>query len=351
MGDIEGTRGDDYLWGWMGERGASNRHYGLEGDDKFGFEALGDEDRFYGGPGDDTLFDLDFFLPLEGWRADKGIHFDGGPGHDTLEMELTAQDDGLKVKLGEIYGRLTSVEDRLVTLTLDSQDGSSLTKMALKGSGGADSLTLTLDDGTGADGNKFKLGGGDDAFTLDHAPDGEGYGKLKVALGKGHDTYRSELHETGGSDGGTVKVKGGDGDDRFHLGGSVEKAKGGAGDDVFDLAMNNVNLAAPDLLSGGDGEDTFLFAMRPLSGGIRAEVKDFTSGEDKIVVENFLLSQDSVTDFARIGPFDDWDFSAMQYDPTTGLVYYGRSAVLDLGAGTEAVSSDFVMVKDFDWGA
>ncbi len=139
-------------------------------------------------------------------------------------------------------------------------------------------------------------------------------------------------------------MAGGGGRDTFELGGSLERANGGRGADLFVLS----DAGPADVLRGGAGRDTFLFDMRPLTGDVRAKVKDFQSGRDKVVIENFLLGDGVYDDFAHIGPGGPGVYAAVRYDPAEGMVYYGERAVLDLGAGTAAVASDFVMVGDYD---
>ena len=347
MAKVTGTPGDDFLSGWNFGGGKSDAIYGLEGDDRFSFDDISDGDRFYGGPGDDSIYGLDFFVPLSASRADRGIFFDGGTGYDTAEMELTSQKDGLTIKLGQIYGRMTSVEQRLVDVILDSQDGSSLSGTVLKGTKMAEEVTLNLDGGTRADDTRIKMGGGDDVFTLDYTYDAHGYGKLKVALGSGDDVYRSEVGYWDDETKGAVKIKGGKGDDVIELGLGREKAQGGKGDDVFVVETNDSGLKV-DTLSGGDGEDTFLFNMRPLTGGLRAKVKGFESGEDRVVIENFLAGDQVFDDVIDIGKRDPFSFLALSYDPAEGLVRYDGRAILDLGAGTAVAASDFLVVGDYD---
>lgn len=141
---------------------------------------------------------------------------------------------------------------------------------------------------------------------------------------------------------------------------AVNTLLGLEGDDTFDSGSGN------DTLSGGDGADTYIF-----SSGIKGSknvdtIKDFVSGEDKI-----LLSADIFTKLATaLGvidgndptPLSDGDFfvagakvkptdatSYILYDTNTGRVYYdadgnGKGAAdwfITLTGKPELIADDF----------
>lgn len=342
---IKGTRGDDYI----SSRNDAGRDIvkGMAGDDTLVFQRLRDRDRFEGGSGDDELTDVDLYLPVSRKAAGRGIEFDGGRGFDTIEVELTVDRHDSRGFLGHLFKNVEGVESRLVDIILDAQGSRPLDGFRLQGSKWADDVTLRLDNGTGADGSKIDLGAGDDVFTFDFYYDADGFGRSLVELGRGDDLYRSEVAAYHAVEDEVVRVEGGGGRDTFELGGGFERANGGKGADLFMLAANDFG-ARLDSLTGGRGADTFLFDMRPLTGGMRAEIEDFRSGTDRIVIENFLVGDQVLDDFAHIGPDGPDVFAAVRYDRAEGIVYYNDRAILDLGDGTRARVSDFVMVGDYD---
>ena len=346
MAIIRGTRGDDYLFSYLfGEnRFTSDVVKGLAGDDDLIFNALRDRDRFEGGTGDDVLSEVDLYLPVGRKALARGIDFDGGAGFDTIEVELTVDRHDSQGNLTHLFRNVDRVEARLVDVILDAQGSRPLDGFVLKGSKQAEEVTLKLDAGTGADGAKVKLAGGDDVFILDFYYDADGFGRTSVDLGRGRDLYRSEVSNYHAAGDEVVRVKGGAGRDTFELGGSLERANGNRGADLFILD----DSGPVDVLTGGAGRDTFLFDMRPLTGDMRAEVTDFRSGKDRIVIENFLAGDQVFDDFAHIGPDAPDVYAAVRYDRAEGIVYYNDRAVLDLGEGTRARVSDFVMVGDYD---
>ena len=342
---IKGTRGDDYISAQNGSGRDIVR--GMSGDDTLVFQRLRDRDRFEGGSGDDELTEVDLYLPVSRTAAGRGIEFDGGPGFDTIEVELTVDRHDSRGFLGHLFRNVEGVESRLVDVILDAQGSRPLDGFRLQGSKWADEVTLKLDYETGADGSRIDLGAGDDVFIVDFYYDVDGFGRSRVELGRGDDLYRSEVASFHAVSDEAFRIEGGGGRDTFDLGGSFERANGGKGADLFVLDENRPG-AAPDSLKGGRGADTFLFDMRPLTGGVRAEIEDFRSGKDRVVVENFLVGDQVLDDFAHIGPDGPDVFSIMRYDRAEGLLYYGDRAVLDLGEGTRAVASDFLMVGDYD---
>lgn len=341
---IRGTRGDDYISAENDPGRDVVR--GLAGDDRLIFKELRDRDRFLGGPGDDVLADVDLYLPVGRRAAARGIDFDGGGGFDAIDVELTVDRHDVRGNLGHLFANVDRVEQRLVEVILDAQGSRPLEGFRLQGSRRADEVTLTLDAGTGADGVRVSLGGGHDVFTLGFYYDVDGFGRSVVSLGRGNDTYRSEVIASHAVADEAIRVNGGLGRDTFEMGWSFERANGGRGADLFLLEENRGGVAA-DVLRGGHGGDTFLFEMRPLSGGVRAEIRDFESGRDRVVIENFLLGDQVRDDVTHVGPDAPDVFEPLRYDRAEGLLYYGDHAVLDLGRGTEAVASDFLMVGDY----
>ena len=343
MAIIRGTRGDDYISAENDPGRDVVR--GLAGDDRLIFRALRDRDVFDGGTGDDSLLDVDLYLPVGRKALARGIDFDGGAGFDTVEVELTVDRDDSRGNLAHLWRNVDRVESRQVDVVLDAQGSRPLDDFRLKGSKLAEEVTFKLDVGTAADGSRVSLGGGNDVFTVDFYYDADGFGRTSVNLGRGNDIYRSEVaaHQVAADE--VFRVKGGGGRDTFELGASQERANGGGGADLFVLDEHG----PVDVLRGGRGADTFLFDMRPLTGGMRAEIEDFRSGRDRVVIENFLVPGDEVyDDFAHIGPDGPGVYASVRYDRAEGIVYYDERAVLDLGAGTKAVSSDFLMVGDYD---
>lgn len=336
MKKIKGTRGDDYLSPDYEKR---SWVYGLSGDDYFDFEDYRRDDRFFGGGGDDTLAGVEAVLPAKPSTFKGGLFFDGGPGFDSVEMEVRVDRSDAKVDLGLLYGTLRRVELVEVELELDAQNGRPLDDLLVKGSRRGDVIEVFLDDDTSATDMRMRLGRGDDVVEI---RDG-GFVGSKIMLGGGDDIYYGETNRFVALETDSATVKGGGGDDRFHLGWGEEVAIGGRGDDTFFTSSANTT----DTLRGGAGADRFVFDFGALAYGDtahRAHIKDFKTGKDKIVVDGW---EDGVTPLV----IDlDWreGGSGYQYDRASGELTYFDHVIATFGEGTRVKFGDLVAVADYD---
>ena len=110
-------------------------------------------------------------------------------------------------------------------------------------------------------------------------------------------------------------IFGGSGDDTITGGNGNDVIIGGNGDDVI------VGGNGEDLLSGGNGEDVFVFDGSDL--GLPDEITDFTSGEDKILIQGVGSE------------------ATVEYDSTTGILSVNGSAFIQLDVGLDISEDDY----------
>ena len=78
-------------------------------------------------------------------------------------------------------------------------------------------------------------------------------------------------------------VHGGDGNDTLIGGGGTESLFGGAGDDVLDAGVDNLEL---NEMTGGAGQDDFVFRSPPPESFLADVVHDFASSVDELLFDN-----------------------------------------------------------------
>ena len=341
MSKIRGTRGDDYIMAWSHE-GKPDRFLGLGGDDRFIFHDLAERDVFIGGPGDDTLLDVSFYLPMRPVRVERGLTFDGGREWDAIHIEVTVDRHDQTARLGQLYGKLTSVEERRVDVILDAQGRRPLDDFRLFGSTAADSLSIRLDDGTAADDVVIDMGKGHDIVTIE-----DGIGDLRIALGRGDDRYvgYNTWSDISASD--RTFVSGGPGRDDFELGASVERIFGGDGKDAIRLGLNQIGLKT-DVVKGGRGADDFVLRRWDMTREI-AEIEDFRSGTDKVVIDGYVLfPRGTSVDLALEFDVPDAFSTGLSYIRASGSLFWRDDLVLQFDPGTKIVEGDVIGTYDYD---
>lgn len=279
--------GDDSFFGASG----NDTLAGEDGNDSL--SGAGGNDLIYGGDGNDTLDGGDGDGTLSGGEGNDLLN--GGNGNDSLTGELGND---------TIYGG--SGDDTLGGLGGDDQlyggDGSdtyrinSLNDVVVEvGGKGYDvivtgSISVDLANYIGIE--DIILRGSDSLWAVGNADNNELVGNaganMLSGLG-GHDNLRAG--------GGNDNLYGGDGEDWMHGNQGADLLQGGAGNDTLSGGYGR------DTLTGGDGADTFIFAAAGQSypGQNRDTITDFTSGEDKIHLADFMSDAALVASFSATG--------------------------------------------------
>jgi hypothetical protein len=265
------------------------------------------QDVLNGDAGDDTL-GLRVISSLTGNDAERGNdRFDGGPGNDTLESGRgptgNASDSDVLVGGDGIDTVTYDRRTKGVTVAPDgvADDGVTGERDDVRADvehivGGRSDDTITggdgpetLDGGPGSD--KISGGGGDDQV------DGgvRDSGNDELSGGDGNDTITGEAgDDVATGDAGNDKVNGGDGVDTEDGGagndvvtggaGSDERVAGGAGNDTVDgSAPGVVGTDGGDLVTGGPGEDSLNGGdgNDRLDGGAGSDVLSGGAGKDE----------------------------------------------------------------------
>lgn len=142
--------------------------------------------------------------------------------------------------------------------------------------------------------------GNDKMITMD--------GAYKMLGGGGDDVMMNvALYQASGTSSFKTTLHGGKGDDTLISAGGNNTVKGGAGDDMIiveltpDAARNTIKL------SGGKGEDTFVFYTEREAVRDKVVVRDFNTEQDKMMLD---ASGDS---FLFEDHFTGWDTSELQF--------------------------------------
>lgn len=252
--DLRGNSGADIIRGGL----KSDAINGGGGDDVLGggvgrdvVQGEAGNDRIQGGRRIDTL---------EGGEGDDSLR--GGRGSDTLSGE-----DG---------------DD-----TLNGGRGKDL----MQGGDGRDEANgkVNADDIRGGQGgDRLRGGGGRDSIQGGQGNDrifGEANSDRLLGGGGGNDRIKGES--------GKDKLRGGNGNDRLSGNSNEDQLSGGKGDDVL------IGNRGRDRLRSGAGSDQFVFRSTDDGNDI---IKDFTSGEDSIVLKR-IFQQDA---FESDDPFADF---------------------------------------------
>jgi Ca2+-binding RTX toxin-like protein len=151
--------------------------------------------------------------------------------------------------------------------------------------------------------------GGDGADWLD----GEA-GRDVLYGGAGNDTingYKPDLTSGPGD-----WIDGGDGNDLIGGNAGNDRIFGGAGDDYISTRFNYAGIdGGRDILSGGDGADTFVVISTPGEYRGSVVVLDFENGVDKLA--NYVVNSGGVTTIAA----GYTEFLADAHDTAYGLIY------------------------------
>ncbi|MEM1275551.1 MAG: calcium-binding protein [Pseudomonadota bacterium] len=276
LGDtLRGDEGNDILNGGSGKTGmlsvydaAGNRY------DALGNLLPEDDDRLYGGAGDDDI-------------SGSAGHdmLDGGLGNDTLNggsgNDLLYGGDGVDDMAGGsgndiLYGG--SADDLMTGNSGEDVLSGGLGNDQLSGSSGDD----TLDGGTGDD--TLDGGSGDDALQ-----GGTGADVLKG--GSGNDAL------TGGT--GADRLDGRSGNDTLDGGVDADYLKGGSGNDILSGGIGK------DYLNGGSGDDILWGGLDDdrIYGSTGADILSGGAGSDRFVFREEAIEAvvDLITDFRNDG--------------------------------------------------
>ncbi|WP_143467473.1 calcium-binding protein [Leptolyngbya ohadii] len=234
-------------------------------------------------------------------------------------------------------------------------DLNAATPLLISGAEGSDELrgSAGIDEISGGNNDDLVLGNaGDDSLQGDAGADQIFGGLGNDLIFGGIDADR--LFGNEGSDeilgeGGNDRISGGTENDILSGGRGTDRLSGDAGDD--DLIAGQ----GADILVGGDGRDTFIFGRTSRAGLDR--VRDFSSGEDKILLDQALLPGSGLGrgrlragDFAAIDDLPDEsseDIAAkIIYVRSTGTVFYNPAdgtpvALLRLSKDLPITAADF----------
>ena len=266
---MDGGAGSDVVFGESGDDVAD----GGDGDDVLSDGAGKDVAR--GGAGDDLIL-----VSLDAANDE----FDGGEGHDTLNISEASQSVSVDLARGVAEG---------AEIGRDSVAGVE----CVIGGAGSDQIT-------GSAGDETIIGGaGDDTLCGEAGTDvlegGAGRDHLTASLDAANDVY------DGGADDDTldfslatlrIEVNFTSGEARGEEIGidtirNLEKVLGGQGDDLFIIGDSHT------VLNGGGGADTFVFQAIVASSDISEvvhEILDFMVG-DRIKIEQFQLFEEEST--------------------------------------------------------
>ncbi len=314
-----GKSGDDTVVG----DGGDNHLVGGAGDDTL--EGGAGDDLVQGGSGDDTLI----YVVSE--NTDSSDEYDGGSGHDTLRLELTADEwqqsdiqqdvrnyiEFLKTNSTALFQftafDLSVRKVELLEIVVDGQilnvvvtePGSSTTIDASNST--QDEAIQVVGDGD-AD---IATGSGDDTVVTENGSNtiNVGDGNNSVITGSGNDTI------TAGDGNDTIDA--GDGDNTIDVGDGNNQVTTGSGSDIITAGSGDDNIqsgAGDDTISIGDGDD----------------IVDAGVGDDTIIAG--AGGGDDVIDGS--GGNDTVTYPSTSLGVTIDLNAFDRSATPASGGGT-----------------
>jgi len=136
------------------------------------------------------------------------------------------------------------------------------------------------------------------------------------------------LRSSSGADNTVVVASGSYTFDRFLVGGLASDLLGVDGTTEKDWISGDLGN---DTLTGGGGDDAFVFATPPSSGNIDS-ISDFTTGTDKIWLDDNIFT--GLTPGSFFG-------AQITYDSTTGALSYGAQLFATLSSSLTLTQSDF----------
>ncbi|MGF1639954.1 MAG: Calx-beta domain-containing protein [Rhodospirillales bacterium] len=280
---ISGSSGNDYI---DGGGGADTINGGPGADTLFGgsgndlLDGGSGNDYIDGGPGDDTLIASSGNDTLLGGNGDdvlriggnfnQPIHFNGGPGTDTVVITEHSFLAGFSSTGVEVLNG----GNNIIFGTDAGNDILDFSGLAMS--------NVTRIDGLGGDdvirggelADRIHGGAGNDQLF------GNG-GNDILEGGAGNDTlYGGEGNDILNGGGGDDHIDGGPGDDTLIASGGFDTLLGGAGDDVLVIAGT---FNTPVHFDGGPGTDTIVFAETSFLAGLSATDVEILNGNGNIV--------------------------------------------------------------------
>ncbi|MEH1792066.1 beta strand repeat-containing protein [Nostoc sp.] len=297
---INGQGGDDII-------------NGLSGNDILRGDA--GNDTLIGGAGNDTL---------NGGAGDNIL--DGGIGNDSLNASSSTGNNTLNAGIGDdSLNAVGSKGDNLLfggdgndSLDISGlvyyysfrprQDSRSSGNNTLNGGAGNDTLLAGGSKGnnllSGGDGNDYLSVSGSYSNNFDNSTDSRSIGNNTLNGGAGDDTL-----DAGGLKGDNL-LSGGDGNDYLDIFGSYSyyysydysdsrsignnTLNGGAGDDTLDAGGLNGGLKGDNLLSGGDGNDSFYLSTTSpdtTSSDLATQTVNGGNGNDLLSIDDYFATK------------------------------------------------------------
>lgn len=273
----------------------------------------GDGEKTGAGDGNDTI------------RGGGGADIiDGGGGNDVIRGSYN---DGADLVHGGTGDDLIAYNNDLTVVRLYGDEGKDNITGGFAGDslfGGADNDVIaggfgndSLDGGTGAD--TLRGGYGDDTFQVDDAGD-----LVLEGAGEGNDTIVTSV---------SYKLQAGQEIETVRITGSGQSIEGN------EFANTLIGGLGNDVLTGGNGTDTFVFATAFGPNNVD-RITDFTAG-DKIKISAGLVpalaSEQMATAFKEISSDTLDSDDRILYDANSGALSYDADGSGDIAAVTFAV--------------
>ncbi|MDE4175769.1 hypothetical protein PXK01_16525 [Phaeobacter sp. PT47_59] len=325
MPRINGTRFDDELAATSTTREAL---YGRDGDDTLIFYSSDFSDRFWGHAGDDVLEGPNFsFQGAESYSFTRNLHFSGGAGLDTIELDIEIDTDATTtLRLGTFAMDRVSAEIRHFDLDA-AGSGDSTDTLTIQGSRRNEEVELVDTTGSGAGEIIVNLGGGNDLFNAYGI--NSNWASLRVNAGSGDD----EVYLNQSADG--ARINTGRGDDIVYTNGfHRETIILGGGDDNVVVSEGSFNTQ-PDLIRTGGGHDRIHLSVSTFS--TLAQITDFSEGKDTLVFSEafegrVFFDDEPITSIFR---------PVLIMDNEEGVLRVGDNVLVDFGGSTNLTIDNF----------
>lgn len=301
------------------------------------------QNRLDGGAGNDTLvsgFLTDTMIGGEGNDCLSGIfnRGDGGDGNDTIDATNTGDVGQVTLVGGAGNDRLIGNTSPGVTNFFDGGTGNDFIQFGnssgdrLIGNNAGNDTIIAGSNGTAPFFIEDTLGNN----TLQG-----GIGGDTLITGAGDDSIVGGAEDDTGGD----SISAGAGDDIIFGRGGTDTILGGAGDDYIAPGLNSTG----DDLTGGEGQDSFVYFGRTLQNSI---IRDFSTADDRIILDKagfglVASNRNSIiaaNDFVAIDSLDGYQNSDAR--STNPVIIYERAPIVDPNAENPVTSTSGILKYD-----